>query len=371
MLWLLMVFLLNDRQYDVPVPRGILARTPKEVADAVTKLGMSYSPQLMVAYIHLTDNKGGKCVVKSQVLKGGRGKGRFDSGLQGGIQVVDDASSAEKLAAQMLGHRLITKQTDEKGLSVNKLYVAETIKYDDEWYLAMTIDRENYSPAIIVSKAGGMDIETVAKEHPDQLLTFHFSISQGITPDLVKRLSSALKTSEKETKNLETILTRMHKVFTAKDATLLEINPLVRSSDGNFTCLDAKFSFDDAASPRQKELFALRDSDDIEQDQSTEMEAKEYDLVYIRLDGNIGNVVNGAGLAMATNDAIAYHGGSSANFLDAGGQATQQTMQKAFEIILRDERVKCILVNIYGGECLPWDRSWATLTPDKASSGVI
>ncbi|KAF2480734.1 ATP-grasp domain-containing protein [Neohortaea acidophila] len=318
------------KEYDVPVPRGILARTPKEVADAVTKLG-------------------GKCVVKSQVLKGGRGKGRFDSGLQGGIQVVDDASSAEKLAAQMLGHRLITKQTDEKGLSVNKLYVAETIKYDDEWYLAMTIDRENYSPAIIVSKAGGMDIETVAKEHPDQLLTFHFSISQGITPDLVKRLSSALKTSEKETKNLETILTRMHKVFTAKDATLLEINPLVRSSDGNFTCLDAKFSFDDAASPRQKELFALRDSDDIEQDQSTEMEAKEYDLVYIRLDGNIGNVVNGAGLAMATNDAIAYHGGSSANFLDAGGQATQQTMQKAFEIILRDERVKCILVNIYGG----------------------
>ena len=294
---------------------------------------------------------GGKCVVKSQILKGGRGKGTFDSGLKGGVQVVDDPSAAESIASKMLGHRLKTKQTGEPGLKVNKVYVAETIKYDDEWYLAMTIDREKYAPAIIISKEGGVDIETMAKENPEKLLTFHYSISEGITPSLIKEISSSLNTSEKETENLQTILTRMHQVFVAKDATLLEINPLVLSTaDSTFTCLDAKFSFDDAASPRQKEIFNLRDSDDVEEGASVEQEAKEYDLVYIRLDGNIGNVVNGAGLAMATNDAIAFNGGSSANFLDAGGQATTQTMQKAFEIILRDERVKCILVNIYGGK---------------------
>lgn len=302
-------------------------------------------------------------MVKSQILKGGRGKGTFDSGLEGGIQVVDDPAAAESVASQMLGHRLKTKQTGEPGLRVNKVYVAETIKYDDEWYLAMTIDREKYSPAIIVSKSGGVDIETMAKENPEKLLTFHYSISKGITPELVQRISAALETSAKEKENLEKILTRMHNVFTAKDATLLEINPLVRKSDEDFLCLDAKFSFDDAASPRQKELFSLRDSEDIEEDQSTEMEAKEYDLVYIRLDGNIGNVVNGAGLAMATNDAIAFHGGASANFLDAGGQATQQTMQKAFEIILRDERVKVILVNIYGGESNLENSCWQRSNP--------
>ena len=243
----------------------------------------------------------------------------------------------------------MTNQTGDAGLQVNKVYVAETVKYDEEWYLSMTIDRESYQPAIIISKSGGVDIETMAKEHPEQFHTFHFSITQGVTTDLVKRISDALETSPQETENLRKILHNMHAVFTAKDATLLEINPFVKLSDGTFTCLDAKFSFDDAAEPRQKELFALRDLDNVERDQSIEMEAKKYDLVYVRLDGNIGNVVNGAGLAMATNDAIAYHGGASANFLDAGGQATTQTMQKAFEIILRDERVKAILVNIYGG----------------------
>ena len=292
---------------------------------------------------------GGRCIVKSQILKGGRGKGTFDSGLKGGVQVVNDPATAEKLASQMLGHRLRTKQTGEPGLMVNKLYVAETVSYANEWYLAMTIDRENYSPAIIISKSGGVDIETMAREHPEQLLTFHYSIREGITPDLVARISSSLETSAKETENLANILTNMHNVFVAKDATMLEINPLVRSKDGEFTCIDAKFSFDDAASPRQKDIFALREQDDIEDDQSIEMEAKEYDLVYIRLDGNIGNVVNGAGLAMSTNDAIAHYGGKSANFLDTGGQATQKGMLKAFEIILRDERVKAILVNIYGG----------------------
>ncbi|KAF2499008.1 succinyl-CoA synthetase beta chain [Lophium mytilinum] len=222
----------------------------------------------------------------------------------------------------MLGHHLSTKQTAGKGLQVDKLYVAEQIKYADKCYLAMTIDREKYCPAIILRKNGGIDIETVAKEHPEQLLTFHFSVTKGITPEILDRIAAPLGTGPAETHSLGEILRGMHRSFVAKAATLLEINLLVRSADGSFTCPDAKFTFDNAAENRQTEL-------------------------------NIGNVVNGAGLDMATNDAIAYHGGASANFLDAGGQATQATMQKAFEIILRDERMNTLFVNIYGGIIRP------------------
>ncbi|OAG02221.1 succinate-CoA ligase [Paraphaeosphaeria sporulosa] len=311
----------------IPVPRGELARSPAEAECIATSLG-------------------GPCILKSQIQKGGRGKGLFSSGLRGGIQKVDDAASAGQMASQMLGHRLVTKQTGEKGLQVNKIYVAETIEYQDEWYLAMTIDRERYQPAIILSKSGGVDIESVAKSNPEKLLTFNFELTKGITPELVSRIASALETTDQETHNLGDILQKMHKLFISKEATLLEINPLVRSSDSTFTCLDAKFSFDNAAEKRQPELFALRD---VEQEQGDEVEAEKYGLVYIKLEGNIGNVVNGAGLAMATNDAIAHYGGASANFLDAGGQATTETMKKAFEIIMRDRRVQCIFVNIYGG----------------------
>ncbi|KAF2093356.1 succinate-CoA ligase [Rhizodiscina lignyota] len=315
------------KQFGVPVPRGKVAQSPDEVRAIIEELG-------------------GRCVVKSQILRGGRGKGTFDSGLQGGIQMVESPEAGKEIASKMLGHRLKTKQTPSKGLKVDKLYVVETIKYHDEWYLAMTIDREQYKPAIIISKSGGVDIETMAKESPEKLLTFHFNLTQGITAELISEISRALRTSVAETKNLEQILSRMHSLFVSKDATLLEINPLVRSSDSTFTCLDAKFSFDNAAEKRQQDLFALRD---VEHEVSEELEAEKYGLVYVRMDGNIGNVVNGAGLAMATNDAIAHSGGASANFLDAGGQATKETMMKAFEIILRDERVKTILVNIYGG----------------------
>ncbi|KAF2635189.1 hypothetical protein P280DRAFT_501978 [Massarina eburnea CBS 473.64] len=314
--------------FNIPVPSGELARTPE--ASRIAK------------------SLDGPCILKSQILRGGRGKGTFSNGLRGDIQKVYDAASASQTATQMLGHELITKQTGDKGLRVDKIYVAETITYQDEWYLAiaMTIDREKYSPAIILSKSGGFDIESVAKGHPDKLLTFHFSLTQGITSDIVSQIAVSLGTPEKETRHLERILKRMHALFKSKDATLLEINPMVRSTDGSFICLDAKFSFDDAAEKRQPELFAIQD---VQQEQGAEIEAAKYGLVYIRLEGNNGNVVNGAGLAMATNDAIAFHGGSSANFLDAGGQATKETMQKAFDIIMRDERVRCIFVNIYGG----------------------
>ncbi|PKS12591.1 hypothetical protein jhhlp_000799 [Lomentospora prolificans] len=311
----------------IPVPRGKVAETPAQVRDIVKELG-------------------GKCVIKSQILKGGRGKGTFDSGLKGGIQIINTPEEGEIIADQMLGHKLKTKETPGDGLMVNKLLVAEAIKYDDEWYLAMTIDRENYAPVIILSKNGGVDVETTAKETPGNLHSFHFKLSEGIAPELMKNIAASLGISQVETSNLKNILDRLYKIFAEKDATLLEINPLVLSANGSFTAVDAEFSFDNAAEKRQKDLFALRD---FAQEVPEEVEAEQYGLVYVRMDGNIGNVVNGAGLAMATNDAIAYHGGASANFLDAGGQATRETMQKAFEIILRDPRVKTILVNIYGG----------------------
>lgn len=253
------------RQYNIPVPRGELARTPQDVSRIATSMS-------------------GSAILKSQILCGGRGKGKFSSGLQGGIQKVASPSEAEKIASQMLGHNLVTKQTGDKGLEVNKIYVAEVIDSQDEWYLAMVIDRENYSAAIILSKSGGIDIESVAKTNPESLLSFNFSLTQGITHDLVSKISTALGTSEKETENLEGILKRMYALFREKDATLLEINPLVRSKEGRFTCLDAKCSFDNAAEFRQKELFAQRD---VQQEQGDEVEAEKYGLVYIRLEGKM------------------------------------------------------------------------------------
>ncbi|KAJ5204612.1 succinate-CoA ligase [Penicillium cinerascens] len=315
------------REYDIPVPRGQVAHSPTEVFKAIEEIG-------------------GRCVVKSQIQKGGRGKGSFDNGLQGGIQIVDTPHAGQQVASKMLGSRLRTKQTYQKGLKVDTVYVAEAISYDEEWYLAMTIDREHYSPAVILSRSGGVDIEKIAKEEPENLHKFHFSLTKGISAELIDEISQRVGISDKERDHLSRILIRMHEVFTSKDATLLEINPLVRFQDGSFTCLDAKFTFDNTAKKRQPALFDLRD---VQHEVIDEIEAEKAGLVYVRMDGSIGNVVNGAGLAMATNDAISYYGGTSANFLDTGGQVTKEAMQTAFEIIMRDERVKAILINIYGG----------------------
>lgn len=317
---------------------------------------------------NLTQTSGGTCVIKSQILKGGRGKGTFDSGLRGGIQNVDNPGTGMQIASQMLGHRLKTKQTPGQGLKVNKLYVVETVRYDEEYYLAMTIDRENYTPTIIISKSGGIDIETVAKECPEKLSTFPFTLTKGITPELLEQISTRLCLSADEARNLSQILSRIYRLFVSKDATLLEINPLARFSDGTFICLDAKFTFDNAAQKRQEDLFAQRDA---QHEVSDELEASQHGLVYVRMDGIVGNVVNGAGLAMATNDAIAYYGGESANFMDTGGQATKETMLKAFEIITRDDRVKVILVNIYGGEIFRWSKRPSNYVLVDLPTGII
>ncbi|KAL0942742.1 succinyl-ligase [Colletotrichum truncatum] len=237
-------------------------------------------------------------------------------------------------------------ETGGSGLSINKIFVAEDMKLHEEWYLAMTFDRENYCPVIIVRRNDGADVGSIPTNKTQKFHTIKFALTKGVTPDVVDKVSDVMKNSSTEAQNLQTLLNGLYKIFTSKDATLLEVNSLVKSADGTFTCLNTKSTFDDASAKRQKDLFALRDSD---HEVPEEVEAEKYGLVYVRMDGNIGNVVNGAGLAMATNDAIALHGGTSANFLDAGGQATKETMVKAFEIILRDTRVKAILVNIYGG----------------------
>lgn len=246
----------------------------------------------------------------------------------------------------MLNQRLLTKDNGTDGYVVERLYVAEAATYDSQWYLAMTIDRENYQPAIIVSKEGGVELDVLISERPDSLFTFGFGISEGITNALVQDIQQRLGTTDQETANLTHILTQLYSIFRDREATHLEINPLGRLLDGSFTSLNANFKFDKAAEHRQEEVSALRDK---AQEVSDEVEAEKHGLVYVRMDGDIGNVVNGAGLAMATNDAIGFHGGASANFLDAGGKATKDTMIQAFRIITRDERVKAILVNIYGG----------------------
>lgn len=247
----------------------------------------------------------------------------------------------------MLGYRLRTSHTLDSGLYVKHLLVAEAVPYKQKWYVALTIDRETYSPVVVVSQEGESSIEQSTKENLSQAQIFHFSLSSGITPELLDRMAERLELSPEMSRKFGDILQGLFAIFKDKDASLLEVNSLVCSADGNLTCSDAKFTFDDAAHTRQKELFSLRDKSHEVQE---EVEAERYGLIYVRMEGNIGNVVNGAGLAMATNDAIHLYGGASANFLDAGGQATKGTMQQAFRIVLMDTRVKAILVNVYGGK---------------------
>jgi succinyl-CoA synthetase beta subunit len=243
----------------------------------------------------------------------------------------------------MLGHQLHTEQSAGKPLKVDRLYVAERVEVKDAYYLAITVNRSTCRPALIVAKHDGSDIE---KQDTESLIKLPIEYAVGITPEIVFRVSQELGLGSRSSEKMGDLLEKLYGIFVHKDATFLEVNPLVRDQKGEIICFDANFAFDDAAAKRQPELFALRDKT---HDDVAEMEAAASGLVYVRLDGNIGNVVNGAGLAMATNDAISYYGGKSANFLDTGGQATAATMVKAFDIILRDPRVDVILVNIYGG----------------------
>jgi succinyl-CoA synthetase beta subunit len=309
------------KEFGVPVPKGIPAFTPGEAVQAAEQLG------------------GPVWVVKAQIHAGGRGKA-------GGVKVVKTIDDVKKEATRILGSTLITHQTGPKGKVVNRLYIEDGSAIDKEFYLSMLVDRGNSRVAIVVSTEGGMDIEKVAHDTPDKIITVSVDPVEGIWPHHVRRIAKALKLDADLQKQLGPLLNGLYRAFTEKDMSLLEVNPLVVTKDRKLICLDAKIGFDDNALFRHPEVAALRD---ITEEDEKETEAAKYDLNYVALDGSIGCMVNGAGLAMATMDIIKLYGMEPANFLDVGGSASKDKVAAAFKIITSDPKVKGILVNIFGG----------------------
>jgi len=309
------------REFGVPVPRGVPAFTVDEALKGAQQLG------------------GPVWVVKAQIHAGGRGKA-------GGVKVVKSLNEVKNEATRILGSTLVTHQTGPQGKKVNRLYVEEGSTIDREFYLSALIDRESSRVAFVVSTEGGMDIEEVAKNHPEKILTFSVDPATGIMPHHGRRVAQALKLAGDLAKQAEALLPKLYAAFGAKDMSLLEINPLVITKDGKLICLDAKIGFDDNALYRHPDIVALRD---LTEEDEKEVEASKYDLNYISLDGSIGCMVNGAGLAMATMDIIKLYGMMPANFLDVGGGATKEKVAAAFKIITSDPNVKGILINIFGG----------------------
>jgi succinyl-CoA synthetase beta subunit len=309
------------REFGVPTPRGFPAFSVEEAAKAATDLA---TPVV---------------VVKAQIHAGGRGKA-------GGVKVVKSIDDVKKEAKRLLGSTLVTHQTGPHGKEVNRLYIEEGSAIARELYLSMLVDRVTSRVAIVVSTEGGMDIEKVAHDTPEKILTITVDPATNICPHHVLRVSKALGLSGDLQKQMSKLLTGLYRAFTEKDMSLLEVNPLVVTKDSKLICLDAKIGFDDNALFRHPEIAALRD--ETEED-AKEIEASKYDLNYVALDGTIGCMVNGAGLAMATMDIIKLYGESPANFLDVGGSASKEKVAAAFKIITSDPKVKGILINIFGG----------------------
>ncbi|MEP9349257.1 ADP-forming succinate--CoA ligase subunit beta [Xanthobacter sp. KR7-225] len=319
------------REFGAPVARGIAAFTPEEAEAAAGKLG------------------GIAFVAKAQIHAGGRGKGTFKelpAGAKGGVRVAKTPAEVKASAAEMLGHTLVTVQTGPAGKQVNRLYVEEGAAIEKEFYLSMLVDRATVRVAFVVSTEGGMDIEAVAHSAPEKIHTFSVDPAVGIEPFHGRKVAQALGLSGACAKQAVALVESLYAAFTKTDMSLLEINPLVATKDGRLICLDAKVSFDSNALFRHPEVAQLRDES--EEDEK-EIEASRHDLSYIALDGTIGCMVNGAGLAMATMDIIKLYGRAPANFLDVGGGATKEKVTAAFKIITADPNVEGILVNIFGG----------------------
>ena len=318
-------------EFGVAVPRGYPAFSIDEAVEAAKKLG------------------GPVFVVKSQIHAGGRGKGRFEGlgpDAKGGVRVVKSVDEVKANAAEMLGRVLVTHQTGPKGKQVNRLYIEEGAAIAKEFYLSLLVDRETSRVSVVASTEGGMDIEEVAHSTPEKIATFSIDPATGVWPHHGLRLAEALGLKGDLAKQARTLLGQLYAAFLAKDMSLLEINPLIVTADDQLRVLDAKVSFDSNALFRHKDIAALRD--ETEEDPK-EIEASKYDLSYIALDGEIGCMVNGAGLAMATMDIIKLYGAEPANFLDVGGGASKERVTAAFKIITADPNVKGILVNIFGG----------------------
>ncbi|MEI8311627.1 MAG: ADP-forming succinate--CoA ligase subunit beta [Verrucomicrobiota bacterium] len=307
---------------------GGVASTPEEAEKVARSLG--------------TNN----LVVKAQVHAGGRGKGTFTNGYKGGVHLCKTAGQARDIAAQMLGHTLVTHQTGPEGRVVRKVLVSKSVEIARELYFAILIDRAISAPVIVASTEGGVDIESVAEHSPEKMVRMPVNPLYGLLPFQTRKLAKLLGMASGEMRLACKLFANLYKLFIRSDCSLLEVNPLVVTKGGEVLALDAKFNFDDSALFRHPEIQAFRD---IEEEDPREVEASKSNLSYIGLDGNIACLVNGAGLAMATMDIIKHHGGSPANFLDVGGGATEQQVTEAFKILISDKRVKAILVNIFGG----------------------
>jgi len=309
------------RQFGVPVPRGIPAFTVQEAVEAAQKLG------------------GPVWVVKAQIHAGGRGKG-------GGVKVAKSIDELKELAGKILGMQLVTHQTGPEGQKVRRLYIEDGADIKNELYVSLVTDRATQKVALIASSEGGMDIEEVAHSTPEKIITEMIDPLTGITPEQSKKIAAAIGLTGASVDQAVDLFAKLYKCYMDTDASLVEINPLNCDSKGNLIALDAKFNFDANALFRHPEIVALRDLDE---EDPAEVEASKFDLAYISLDGNIGCLVNGAGLAMSTMDTIKLFGGEPANFLDVGGGATAEKVTEAFKIMLKNPEVKGILVNIFGG----------------------
>jgi succinyl-CoA synthetase beta subunit len=319
-------------EFGVPVPRGRVASTPAE-AEAVAR------------------ELGGTVVVKAQIHAGGRGKG-------GGIKLAKSPEAAQQAASQILGMMLRTHQTGPEGQKVKRVLVEEGMEIRQELYLGIVMDRKMGLPVIMASSAGGMEIEEVARTRPDAIVKVHVDPATGVQGFHTRKLAFGLGLKGDLFKVASDFVTRLWRAFEAKDCSLAEINPLVITGDGRLLALDAKMNFDDNALPRHPEIQALRDLDE---ESPLEVEASKFNLNYIKLDGNVGCMVNGAGLAMATMDIIKLAGGEPANFLDVGGGASAEQIENAFRILISDSTVRAVLINIFGG----------ILRCDRLAEGVI
>jgi succinyl-CoA synthetase beta subunit len=318
-------------KHGIAVPAGFAALSVEEAVEAAKRL------------------PGPLYVVKAQIHAGGRGKGKFKelgADAKGGVRLAKSLDEVEANAREMLGNTLVTIQTGEAGKEVNRLYITDGVDIASEFYLSLLVDRDSGRVAFVVSTEGGMDIEAVAHDTPEKITTFTVDPAEGFQPHHGRAVAFALKLTGDLNKQAQKLAKQLYDAFLATDCSMLEINPLVVSEDGKLLVLDAKMSFDSNALYRHPEIEALRD--ETEEDPA-EVEASKYDLAYIKLDGNIGCMVNGAGLAMATMDIIKLNGAFPANFLDVGGGASKEKVTAAFKIILKDPAVEGILVNIFGG----------------------
>ena len=324
------------RDYDVPVPEGIVAETVDEAVAAAERLA---------------EDGADLFVVKAQIHAGGRGKG-------GGVQLAESIDEVREYADDILGMNLVTHQTGEEGQKVRKILVTEGVDIAQEYYLGVTLDREKSMNVIMVSTEGGVDIETVAEESPEKIQKVWIDPSLGLRPFHARQLAFAMDLEGEAFKQAVSTIMGLYEAFEETDSTLAEINPLVQTPDGEIAAVDAKMNLDDSALYRHPDLEEMRD---LHEEDPTEVEAGEHGLSYIKLDGNVGCMVNGAGLAMATMDVIKLAGGEPANFLDVGGSADAETVEAGFQIILKDPNVEAILVNIFGG----------IVRCDRVAKGVI